>query len=48
MEFLTDEEKEYIKEHCHDYYKDVATTLNRNPGTVRKYMEKYRKVEDDD
>lgn len=45
---FTNEEKEYIKEHCYDYYKDVATALNRNPGTVRKYMEKYRKVEDND
>lgn len=39
----TIEEKRFIKEHCFDYYKDVAKCLNRNPETVRKYMEKYRK-----
>lgn len=37
------EEKRFIKEHCFDDYKIVASHLNRNPETVRKYMAKYRK-----
>lgn len=39
----TDKEKQFIKEHCFDHYKNVAKYLNRNPETVRKYMQKYRK-----
>lgn len=39
----SDEERQYIRDHCFDYYKDVASHLGRNPETVRKYMAKYRK-----
>lgn len=39
----TDSEKRYMKEHCYDYYRDVANDLGRNPETVRKYLAKYRK-----
>ncbi len=40
---FTSEELEFIKNHCYEYYKDVAEALNRNPETVRKYMGKYRR-----
>lgn len=36
-------EKDYIREHCFDDYKEVASHLRRSPGTVRKYMAGYRK-----
>lgn len=39
----TKEEKEYIKEHCFEYYLDVASYLDRSLETVRKYMGRYRK-----
>lgn len=42
------EEKRYIKEHRFDNYRDIANVLNRNPETVRKYMEKYRREFKDD
>lgn len=41
-------EKKYIRDHCFDYYKDVAAHLGRNPETVRKYMERYRKEKTND
>ena len=44
----TQEEKQFIKDHCFDHYKDVARYLNRNPETVRKYMAIYRKEQEDD
>ena len=37
------EEKQYMREHCFEHYRDVASTLGRNPETVRKYLAKYRK-----
>lgn len=40
---FTNEELEFIKNHCYEYYKNVAEALNRNPETVRKYMGKYRR-----
>ncbi len=40
---FSDSELQYIKNHCLDYYKDVAAFLERNEETVRKYMYKYRK-----
>lgn len=39
----TDNEKNYIREHCFDDYRTVSQHLNRNSETVRKYMQKYRK-----
>lgn len=39
----TKEEKDYMKAHCFEDYKDVATFLSRNSETVRKYMERYRR-----
>lgn len=39
----TDEEKQYMRDHCDDNYRIVADMLNRNPETVRKYMARYRK-----
>ena len=39
----TDDEKKYIREHCFDNHKEVASHLKRNPETVRKYMEKFRR-----
>ena len=42
------QEREYIREHCFDYYKDVASYLDRNEETVRKFMYKYRKEYYDD
>lgn len=39
----TQEEKQYIQEHCNDRIDDVANYLNRNRETVRKYMQKARK-----
>lgn len=39
----TEMEHQYIKEHCYDYYKDVANHLGRNEETVRKYMARARK-----
>ena len=41
-------ELNFIKDHCFEHYKDVAEYLGRNPETVRKYMEKYRKEFGDD
>ena len=37
------EEKQYLRDHCYEHYKDVAVLLGRNPQTVRKYLEKCRK-----
>lgn len=37
-----------MKEHCFEHYRDVAEKLERNPETVRKYLEKYRKEYDYD
>lgn len=45
---FTREELEFIKDHCFEYYKDVAEALDRNPETVRKYMGKYRQELSDD
>lgn len=39
----TIEEKNYIREHCFENYKEIASHLNRNPETVRNYIKKYRK-----
>lgn len=39
----TDDEKNYIREHCFDNYKEVASHLKRNPETVRKYIGRYRR-----
>lgn len=44
----TSKEKQYIRDHCFDNYRDVAAELGRNPETVRKYMGKYRKEFDHD
>lgn len=44
----TKEEKEYIRDNCFGYYKDIANKLNRNPETVRKYMARYRKEIEND
>lgn len=45
---FTREELAFIKDHCFEYYKDVAEALDRNPETVRKYMGKYRRELNDD
>lgn len=39
----TNKELAYIEDHCFDYYKDVGNHLGRNPESVKKYMYKYRK-----
>ena len=37
------DELQYIRNHCFDYYKDVAFHLNKNPETIKHYMYRYRK-----
>ena len=42
----TKDELDYIRKHCFDHHKDVATYLGRKPDTVRHYMYRYRKEYD--
>lgn len=42
----TKEELDYIRNHCFDYYKDVASYLGRSADSVKKYMYRYRKEYD--
>lgn len=39
----SEEERQYIRDHCFDNFEDVAAYIGRNSETVRKYMARYRK-----
>lgn len=39
----TEEEKNIMRERRFENYRVVASLIGRNPATVRKYLEKYRK-----
>lgn len=39
----TDDELNYIKEHCNDNFRDVAATINAPPRTVSNYMRRFRR-----
>ena len=38
----TDEDLEYIRTHCRDDYKEVASVIGAPPNTVRIYMNRFR------
>lgn len=45
---FTEDEKEYMWANRYGKYREVAKAINRNPSTVRKYLERYRRADRDD